>query len=308
MPELPEVETVRRGLENLLRGDAIKSVKVLRSESIAFPDVASFIKLLKGRRFGNILRRGKYLLLELDGDAGLACHLRMSGRLIVRPGKSVSRAKGKIDSIERGSVREPQFLRVVFTLESGRELHFEDMRVFGRLWYKPAGANFEEIIPTLAELGVEPLEALTGAYLHKAFAKKMQAVKTALLDQRVLAGVGNIYADESLFLTRLHPATAAKNLKLAQLEHLSNNIKMVLERAIISGGSTLRDYSDSSGVNGKYQNEALVYGREGAPCHHCGTLIERLKLGGRSSHYCPSCQPKPRVAKKKIGAKKILAK
>jgi len=302
MPELPEVETVRRGLEALLKGDAIKSARVLREASIEYPDVRTFEKSVRGHSFVSVARRGKYLLLQLDDEAGLACHLRMSGRLIVRQGavkkspkKSASGEGAKVDT------REPQFLRVIFHLESGRELHFEDMRVFGRLWYKPKGASFEQIIPTLAELGVEPFDDLDGKYLQKAFSKKVQAIKTALLDQRVLAGVGNIYADESLFLSGLHPATAAKLIKLHQLELLSNNIKMVLERAIISGGSTLRDYSDSSGVNGKYQNEALVYGREGEPCRKCGALIERMKLGGRSSHYCPFCQPKARATKKKRG-------
>ncbi len=151
MPELPEVETVRRGLDVLLRGDAIKSAKVLREASIAFPDVETFVKKVKGHRFGNVLRRGKYLLLELDRGAGLACHLRMSGRLIVRDGKSTA-LLGAVK--ESAAVRQPQFLRVIFHLESGRELHFEDMRVFGRLWYKPSGASFEQVIPTLAELGV----------------------------------------------------------------------------------------------------------------------------------------------------------
>jgi len=302
MPELPEVETVRRGLEALLKGDAIKSARVLREASIEYPDVRTFEKSVRGHSFVSVARRGKYLLLQLDDEAGLACHLRMSGRLIVRQG-AVKKSPKKSGSGEGAKVdtREPQFLRVIFHLESGRELHFEDMRVFGRLWYKPKGASFEQIIPTLAELGVEPFDDLDGKYLQKAFSKKVQAIKTALLDQRVLAGVGNIYADESLFLSGLHPATAAKLIKLNQLELLSNNIKMVLERAIISGGSTLRDYSDSSGVNGKYQNEALVYGREGEPCRKCGALIERMKLGGRSSHYCPFCQPKARATKKKRG-------
>jgi len=301
MPELPEVETVRRGLEALLKGDAIKSARVLRDASIEFPDVRTFEKSVCGHSFGAVARRGKYLLLELDQGAGLACHLRMSGRLIVRDG-AASTKKSATKSVKKSAkvdTREPQFLRVIFHLESGRELHFEDMRVFGRLWYKPKGASFEKIIPTLAELGVEPFDDLDGKYLQKAFSKKVQAIKTALLDQRILAGVGNIYADESLFLSGLHPATAAKLIKLKQLEILSDNIKMVLERAIISGGSTLRDYSDSSGVNGKYQNEALVYGREGEPCRKCGHLIERIKLGGRSSHYCPFCQPKQKSPKKK---------
>ena len=211
----------------------------------------------------------------------------MSGRLIVRD-KNKSSAEG----------REPKFLRVVFYLKSGRELHFEDMRVFGRLWYKPRSVSWEKVIPTLAELGVEPLEKdMDGKHLAEKFANKSLPIKSALLDQRLIAGVGNIYADESLFLSKIHPLTPAKNLKGATLEKLSINIKQVLERSIASGGSTLRDYSDSDGVNGNYQHEAYVYGRTDKPCLTCGELIARLKIGGRSSHYCPHCQPKPKGVK-----------
>ena len=138
---------------------------------------------------------------------------------------------------------------------------------------------------------------MDGPYLQKAFANKSQAIKTALLDQRTIAGVGNIYADEALFLTGIHPTTPAKMLKLAQLKRLSDNIKVVLEKSIQSGGTTLRDYSDSEGVNGNYQHESYVYGRENKPCRICGSLIERLKIAGRSSHYCPHCQPKPKGLK-----------
>jgi formamidopyrimidine-DNA glycosylase len=279
MPELPEVETVRRGLELALAGDAIVAVEVLRDASIAYPDVESFIASLPGHKFGKVLRRGKYLLIELDRGAGLACHLRMSGRLLVRGAKTPK------------SFREPQFLRVRILLASGRELHFEDMRVFGRLWFKAKGKTFEDVIPSLALLGVEPLESLTSAHLASAFRGKVQAVKTALLDQHILAGVGNIYADESLFLSGIHPTIAAGKVTEGQLIRLVENVQLVLSRAIESGGSTLRDYTDSSGVNGNYQNLAWVYGREGEPCRHCSTAIERIKLNGRSSHFCRHCQP-----------------
>ncbi|MBU6451227.1 MAG: bifunctional DNA-formamidopyrimidine glycosylase/DNA-(apurinic or apyrimidinic site) lyase [Cyanobacteria bacterium REEB67] len=299
MPELPEVETVKRGLDKALKGDAIRSAEVLRQASIAYPDVDDFVRLVKGHKFGHVLRRGKYLLIELDKGAGLACHLRMSGRLIVRAGAR----SGSDSESESGSSREPKFLRVIFYLESGRELHFEDMRVFGRLWYKPKGASFEKVIPTLAELGVEPLEDMDGKHLQKLFANKSQPIKTALLDQRLIAGIGNIYADESLFLAGVHPLTPARDVKLAVLERLSDNVKTVLERSIASGGSTLRDYSDSDGVNGKYQHEAYVYGRQGQPCRTCGELIERLRIAGRSSHFCPHCQPKPRGVKVPLSKK-----
>ncbi len=279
MPELPEVETLRRGLAKALAGDAIVQVEVLRDQSIAYPGVEKFGSSLPGHKFKAVDRRGKYLLMELDGGVGLACHLRMSGRLLVR---------------EAQSKAEPKFLRVRFLLASGRELHFEDMRVFGRLWFKPKGKTFEDIIPTLQKLGAEPLDVLTGKHLLDAFKGKKQAVKTALLDQHILAGVGNIYADESLFLSGIHPTVAAGKLTSGQLKPLVENIRQVLTQAIKSGGSSLRDYTDSSGVNGNYQKQSWVYGREGKPCRKCKTSIERIRLNGRSSHFCPRCQkPKP---------------
>lgn len=274
MPELPEVETVKRGLQLALAGDAIVAVEVLRDASIAFPDVDAFISALPGHKFGQVLRRGKYLLIELDRGAGLACHLRMSGRLIVREAsesgakasktaraaKAATKAATTSTKSERTAktIRAPQFLRVRIMLASGRELHFEDMRVFGRLWFKPKGKTFEDVIPSLVQLGVEPLESLTSAHLSSAFKGKNQAVKTALLDQHILAGVGNIYADESLFLSGIHPTIAAGKVSDEQLNRLVENVQLVLSRAIESGGSTLRDYTDSSGVNGNYQNLAWV--------------------------------------------------
>ncbi len=300
MPELPEVETVKRGLQSALAGDAIVAVEVLREASIAFPDVDAFIAALPGYKFGQVLRRGKYLLIELDRGAGLACHLRMSGRLLVREVGESSAKSSKRSATTTATkklartaktIREPQFLRVRIMLASGRELHFEDMRVFGRLWFKPKGKTFEDVIPSLLQLGVEPLESLTSAHLAAAFKNKNQAVKTALLDQHILAGVGNIYADESLFLSGIHPTIAAGKVSEEQLIKLVDNVQLVLSRAIESGGSTLRDYTDSSGVNGNYQNLAWVYGREGEPCRQCYSLIERIKLNGRSSHFCIQCQP-----------------
>lgn len=316
MPELPEVETVKRGLQLALAGDAIVAVEVLRDASIAFPDVDAFISALPGHKFGQVLRRGKYLLIELDRGAGLACHLRMSGRLIVREAsesgakasKTARAAKAATKAattstkpeIAAKTIRAPQFLRVRIMLASGRELHFEDMRVFGRLWFKPKGKTFEDVIPSLVQLGVEPLESLTSAHLSSAFKGKNQAVKTALLDQHILAGVGNIYADESLFLSGIHPTIAAGKVSDEQLNRLVENVQLVLSRAIESGGSTLRDYTDSSGVNGNYQNLAWVYGREGEPCRQCSSLIERIKLNGRSSHFCIQCQPLKRKISRPI--------
>jgi len=282
MPELPEVETIARGLDRKLPGLKIVKAKVLRKDSIESPSPAQFCRQIEGHRFGNVYRRGKYLLANLSDNAAFVCHLRMSGRLLF------------IDQ----DVPLNKFVRVRIFLENGKELRFEDMRVFGRLWYVPRGRAVEEIVTTIGELGVEPLAGLTGKQLALAFKGKKQPVKSALLDQRLIAGIGNIYADESLFLSRIHPLTQAGALKGDELEILSARIQEVLSRAIKSGGSTLRDYVDSDGVNGNYQDRAMVYGRKGEPCRVCGSEIEVTKIGGRSSHYCSQCQIKKRARRR----------
>jgi formamidopyrimidine-DNA glycosylase len=276
MPELPEVETVRRGLLKKLPGKKVRAVQVLRPDSVGWPSPAQFAQRLKGHKFVDIDRRGKYIVFKLDRGAHMVAHLRMSGRLLIG---------GK------GKVRE-EHVRVRMQLDSDEELIFEDMRVFGRLWFVDAGEEVNEVVSGLADLGVEPLENLTPKYMQKAFANRTQPIKSALLDQTVIAGIGNIYADESLHLSKINPQKPAKLLTLPELTRLTKQIKLVLSRAIEMRGSSLRNYTDSSGVNGNYQNRAWVYGREGKPCNSCGTEIVRIKLAGRSSHYCPSCQPR----------------
>jgi formamidopyrimidine-DNA glycosylase len=282
MPELPEVETVRLGLEKFLVGDSFVSVEVLRKDSVGYPAVKDFVKGLTGRSVVAAKRRGKYLLIELDSNAGLGVHLRMSGRLIVADKKH----------------REAQFLRVLIKLKSGRELRFEDMRVFGRMWYVPPGEDFLAVIPALQELGPEPLDGLSPDYLVAAFKNKKQAIKTALLDQTIIAGLGNIYADEVLFQTGIHPLSLAGSVTDKEAANLVVAIEKTLRKAIKHGGTTLRDYANSEGVNGNYQHQSWVYGREDEPCRVCGTEIERMKLAGRSAHFCGQCQKKLRARRK----------
>lgn len=276
MPELPEVETVCRGLRKSILGDTITGAEVLRKDSIGAPSVKEFVKAVAGHRIEAVRRRGKYVLLDLSGGAGMSVHLRMSGRLLVVPAKAPPE----------------RFLRVRIKLASGRELRFEDMRVFGRIWFIPANSSFEDVIPTLGELGVEPFEDLDAEHLGRVLSGRKQAIKTALLDQRLVAGIGNIYADEALFHARIHPLRQAGTLRPKELEALANSIKNVLNNAIEKRGTTLRDYRDSEGLNGNYQLSSLVYGRFGEDCRICGSAIQRQKIGGRSSHFCLRCQPR----------------
>ena len=277
MPELPEVETIRQGLMVDLPGKRIEKVEILRSDSIGYPGPQEFAEGLKGHRFVEIRRRGKYLLFSLNNGAWLVAHLRMSGRLLV------------IDKEHVPSVH----LRVRILLAGGSELHFEDMRVFGRLWYIPAGQRCEEVVAGLAKLGIEPFANLKGLHLKRGFRRRTQPIKTALLDQSVVAGLGNIYADEVLFHAGIHPLTRASELTMLELNRLALKIKTVLREAIRLGGSSLRNYTDARGVSGNYQQEAWVYGRAGKSCRICTQKVVRVRLAGRSCHFCPHCQSRP---------------
>lgn len=279
VPELPEVETIKCGLEAEILGLGIVSVQVLRPASVGFPSPGKFSAGLRGKSFASISRRGKYLLIKLSPEGLLVVHLRMSGRLLAM-------AKGQ---------RKSNHVRIRFQLTAGKELVFEDMRVFGRIWYIGPGKKVEEVVSGLGDLGPEPLsDEFDSTYLLRCLNKRSGPIKAALLDQSLLAGVGNIYADESLFLSGIHPGRSARSLKERELENLIFNIRAVLRKAIERGGSTLRDYVGATGVNGNYQHQALVYGRAGKPCRECQFAIEKLKIAGRSSHFCPRCQPKGR--------------
>lgn len=277
MPELPEVETLRRDLLRHLPGEKVRQVQVLRPDSVGYPDDPEAFKSgMAGQVFTDrMLRRGKYLVLDLESGAALGVHLRMSGRLLWR---------------EAGEPDESH-LRVRFELEGGHELRFEDLRVFGRLWLVPPGTPAHQVIRGLVPLGPEPFEAVFGGgYLLEQFRGRSQAVKSALLDQRLVAGVGNIYADEALFSSGIHPATSVGNLDAAALERLARSVIDVLQEGIAHRGTTLRNYTDAQGVNGNYAGTARVYGRRGEPCRVCQVPIERIRLGGRSTHFCPKCQ------------------
>jgi formamidopyrimidine-DNA glycosylase len=285
VPELPEVETVRRGLESQVNRFVIDRVEVLRSRTIVAPagDGEGFSAALAGSRPGPWRRRGKYLLADMhqnDHPAGvLGCHLRMTGQFRWL-----------------GAEAPPpcSHTRVRFLGEQDgqpRELRFVDMRSFGTLWFVPAGVAEELVITGLARLGPEPLgPAFTAEHLRTRLKGSARPIKSALLDQALVAGVGNIYADEALFLAGIRPQTPAGRLRPPALERLRSELVGVLETSIGAGGTTFSDFRDLTGTNGQYGGAAWVYRRSGAPCRRCGTLLRRDRLGGRSSHWCPTCQ------------------
>ncbi|MGQ9778319.1 MAG: bifunctional DNA-formamidopyrimidine glycosylase/DNA-(apurinic or apyrimidinic site) lyase [Bacillota bacterium] len=272
MPELPEVETIKRSLAPRLLGRSILEADVRLRKMVEGMEPAELRRRLLGQVIGGLDRRGKYLLLELAAGDRVAFHLRMTGRLLLRPA---------------GPAEEPHTY-LVFRLAGGEDLVYIDPRKFGRLYYLPAG---EELPPPLAMLGPEPLGAdFTPSLLAGILAGRRGAIKPTLLDQRLLAGIGNIYADEILHRAGVHPTRPAGGLKEEEVLRLHGAMRAVLTEAICYRGTSKRDYVDGEGRPGDYQERLAVYGRAGEPCLACGHPIRRIVVGGRGTYFCPACQ------------------
>jgi DNA-(apurinic or apyrimidinic site) lyase (EC 4.2.99.18)/Formamidopyrimidine-DNA glycosylase (EC 3.2.2.23) len=273
MPELPEVETVRRGLEPGLRGRRIERV-IVYERRLRWPLPPGFEADLAGARIQRVERRAKYLLLRLEPEASLILHLGMTGSLRL------------LDSGQ--PLRLATHDHVVFELDDGARLIYHDPRRFGSM-HRHVGSDARH--PLLAGLGPEPLsEAFHAAYLHARLAGRRAPIKLTLMDQAIVVGIGNIYANEALFRAGIHPARAAGRISLARLDRLVVEIKAVLYEAIAAGGSTLRDFFNARGEPGYFQLDYAVYGRGGQPCRCCASVLREIRLGGRSTVYCPRCQ------------------
>lgn len=286
MPELPEVETVVRGLRQSVLGRKILSVWIGKSDFIDNP--ADFTRL-SGQRIAAIERFGKFMLLRLANDEGdaqkpvdagasevasLLVHLGMTGQL------APSAAEVPFD----------KHTHVSLTLDDGRELRYTDPRRFGRMAYLTADLLASEV----AGAGADPLE-VSGAEFIERVRSRNARIKALLLDQSVFRGVGNIYADESLWRAKIHPARVGSKISVKEAETLCRVLQEILNRAIIMRGSSISDFLDANGEPGEYQRHHRAYGREGKPCYRCRTPIRRVTVAGRSSHFCPQCQPAPRA-------------
>ena len=285
MPELPEVETVRGGLAPVLEGHRLTHVEARRPD-LRFPLPANFVQMLTGAVIVKLERRAKYLLARLDRDDTLVMHLGMSGRFeISRP-----------DGVERpGEFHyapdpDPKHAHIVFQTEAGARVTYYDPRRFG--FMDLINTATLHLHPWFAGMGPEPLsEAFGGARLKEAFRARKQGPKTLLLDQRVVAGLGNIYVCEALNRARISPFKPAGGISRARLDRLAQDIREVLTEAIAAGGSTLRDFAKTDGALGYFQHRFRVYDREGEPCANgCGGVIARKVQAGRSTFYCPVCQ------------------
>ncbi len=272
MPELPEVETLRRDLSERLPGERIRRCEVRLPRRVTCPDCPSFRSRLEGARIEKVRRRGKYLLFSLDRPWEWVVHLGMTGSLLLS---------------EKGSP-EPPHTHMVLELTLPRLLLYSDPRTFGGSAVVPAGDY--SALKGLASMGPEPLER---SFTPKALERAMNTparIKSALMDQRRVAGIGNIYADEILHRAGIHPARPADSLDEEELRRLHSSIKRVLREAIDKRGSSVSDYVDSSGQPGSFQHSHRVYRREGRPCPSCGETVRKAVIGGRSAHWCPRCQ------------------
>ena len=272
MPELPEVETIRRSLELNLTGPRITSVSG-RSIALRRPlDVGRLQPLLIGRQFLTPRRRGKFLLLDVEPPGSLLIHLGMTGRI----------------QLVKASLPRRDHTHLVIHLNDGRQLRFVDPRRFGLVDWLDPGA--EERDPSLAKLGVEPLDPSLNKVLPPLFRSRRAPLKSLLLDQRLVAGIGNIYAAEALWRSGIHPRRSGNRTSLVRLRRLADAVRSVLGEAIERGGTTLRDFAGPDGEEGYFAVKLNVYGRQGEPCVKCGATIRAARIVGRTTAWCPKCQ------------------
>ena len=273
MPELPEVETIKRIIKPQIAGRSIVSVDVRHSQVIAYPDAESFASRLRGQTVTGMSRKGKFLSVLFESRDRLYLHLRMTGQLLVTP------ADYEIEN----------HTHLILELSNGNQIRYVDTRRFGRFWYLTKGESLA--ITGADRLGIEPTDQkLTAAYLKERAAGRKIAVKEMLLDQSVVAGIGNIYSDEILFAAGIHPAGKCCDLAEDRWEILAAKIPEVIAWAIRKNRITPEQYLEGKGK--EYRNTPFlrVYGHEGKPCPRCGSAFERIMIGGRSSTYCPKCQ------------------
>jgi formamidopyrimidine-DNA glycosylase len=275
MPELPEVETVRSSLEPAVAGRTIVDLRVGEFAGVVGDEDAGAVATrLRGRRIEALRRRGKYLIADLDDGTALLIHLRMTGSLVHLSGDASPR----------------RFEHLALALDDGTELRFSDQRKFGRVLHVPASA----IASLDARLGPEPLSPrFTADTLTRSLQRRSGRLKSVLLDQSLIAGLGNIYVDEALFRARLHPLRDANGLSTEEVRRLHHAIRAVLREGLTNRGTSFSSFRDGYGASGSNQHNLRVYGRgaDGAPCPRCGTPLIRLTVGGRGSHVCPRCQP-----------------
>jgi formamidopyrimidine-DNA glycosylase len=273
MPELPEVETIRQQLKTLIIAKEIKDVQVLYQPIVKHP-IELFKSTLIGQRFMDINRYGKYLMFQFESHT-LISHLRMEGKYYLR------------ESLSELTKHD----HIIFALKNGQYLTYHDVRKFGTMELVKKGDALN--VPSIQKLGPEVNDASIDARLiYQKIKSSSRAIKSLLLDQSVVCGLGNIYVDETLFMSRIHPETKGHSLRLKDVKSLLDNARIVVEKAIALGGTTIRTYHSTFGIDGRFQNELNVHTKKGEPCPVCQEEIIKIRVGGRGTYYCPHCQKK----------------
>ena len=277
MPELPEVESVRRGLNELVVGETVEKVEVRWPRIIGSPSHNQFSRQLIGQTIEKVDRRGKFLLFYFTDDVMIS-HLRMEGKYAL------------VEPEENGQLPlRGKHTHVIFYFESGKKLLYNDVRKFGRMHLVPKGEEFKHT--SLMKLGPEPIaKDFILEDMQEFLTRRTKAIKGVLLDQQIVVGIGNIYADEILHRAQIHPITPANTLTEDEEIRLHERIIQVMDEAVQSGGTTIRSYANAFGEVGNFQDKLQVYGRDGEICFTCGTEIQKTKVAGRGTHYCPVCQ------------------
>jgi formamidopyrimidine-DNA glycosylase len=290
MPELPEVEVTRQRIEPLLLGRRIRRVRTTRPSYLFLTQPERLRRALRGRTARSLERRGKYLLAGLDDGSCLVVHLGMTGQLFSSAARSVrllsATARAALAPEEQRDFRPDSHTHLCLQFEGGGpDVMLRDVRKFGKVLWLPRGVSH----PRLERLGMDALQ-VDGDALFRASRGRVVAVKSFVLDQSVIAGVGNIYADEALFAAGVRPSRRAGRVTRAEYERLAAAIRRVMQRSIETGGSSISDYVAPDGSDGRYQDERGVYARAGQPCLRCGRAVRRTVIGARGTHYCPGCQ------------------
>lgn len=273
MPELPEVEIIRKIIEPQIKEETIRSVKINHAQIIAYPEQELFVQSLTGQTVKNMTRRGKFLTIHFEGGDRLVLHLRMTGQLLVTP----------------AAYPEEKHTHLIAELSGGDQIRYIDVRRFGRFWF--LRADEKDMVTGQDKLGIEPLEdGLTADYLQDKLGKRKKSIKEMLHDQSIVAGIGNIYSDEILYAAGIYPEEKCSDLDDADWNWLAGAAKEIILWGITTNEMTPQEYLEGRGKEYRNMPHLRVYGREGQLCSHCGQTIERIVIGGRSSCYCPVCQ------------------
>jgi formamidopyrimidine-DNA glycosylase len=290
MPELPEVENTVRGLKKAVVGSRIEDVWTDTPKLIRKGSFADLKKKIKGKKITDVSRRAKNIIISFEGGEVLLIHLKMTGHILIGEWNIVGpKNEERAEFTGKGylSERINGYVRVIFYLDDGRQLALSDLRKFAKVVF---GKKEDIMTDELGDIGVEALDMGIDE-LRKILANSSRSIKTLLMDQSKIAGIGNIYSDDILFKIGIHPLKKASSLSEKEIEKLYISIKEILSLAVKLGGTSISDYRDVKGRKGGYGERRLVYGKSGKPCSVCGTIIEKIKVGGRSASFCPKCQP-----------------